>query len=57
MPAGFSLNTPMRSNMNATLPVTPRLPPNLLNAARTLATVRVGLSVAVSISTAMPWGA
>ena len=49
--------TPMRLNRKATLPVLPMLPPPLLKCVRTLATVRVGLSVAVSTSTATPCGA
>ena len=44
-------------NWKLTLPALPRLPPFLLNRLRTLATVRTGLSVAVSTSTAMPCGA
>ena len=57
MPSGSSLNTPMRLNRKLTLPLLARLPPNLLKTLRTLATVRVGLSVAVSTSTATPCGA
>ena len=56
MPVGSSRNTPMRLNRNATLPVAAMLPPPLLKWVRMLATVRVGLSVAASTSTAMPCG-
>ena len=56
MPAGSRRNTPMRLNRKPTLPVLPRLPPPLLSTLRTLATVRVGLSVAASIRMAMPCG-
>ena len=38
-------------------PEVPSEPPYLENTWRTLATVRVGLSVAVSTNTAIPWGA
>ena len=55
-PAGLRRKTPMRLNRKATLPVVPRLPPPLLKCVRTLATVRVGLSVAVSTRTATPCG-
>ena len=47
----------MRRNWKATLPDVARLPPFLLNALRIAATVRVGLSVAHSTSTATPCGA
>jgi hypothetical protein len=47
----------MRLNWKATLPVFPMFPPYVLKAERTFATVRVGLSVAASTSTAIPWGA
>ena len=46
----------MRRNMKLTLPVLARLPPFLLKILRTLLTVRVGLSVAVSTRMATPWG-
>ena len=51
MPAGFRRKTPICLNRKPTLPVLPRLPPPLLKWVRTLATVRVGLSVAVSTMT------
>jgi len=57
--AGIDLARRMRGVQlyGLTLPLLARLPPNLLKMLRTLATVRVGLSVAVSTSTATPWGA
>ena len=57
MPAGSSRNTPILRNMNEVLPLVARLPPFLVITLRTVATVRVGLSVAVSTSRAMPCGA
>ena len=47
----------MRLNMNETEPVEPMLPSCFLNAERTLATVRVTLSVAVSTRIGTPCGA
>ena len=47
----------MRRNRKLTLPLLARLPPCFDRMLRTLATVRVGLSVAVSTSTATPCGA
>ena len=44
-------------NMNDTLPLVPRLPPFFEMMLRTVATVRVGLSVAVSTNSGMPCGA
>ncbi len=41
-------------NMKATLPLLPSVPPHLLKYMRTLATVRLVLSVAVSTRKAMP---
>jgi hypothetical protein len=46
----------MRLNWKATEPSAPRLPPWVLNAERTLATVRTTLLVAVSTMMATPWG-
>src|SRR6266853_112428 len=50
IPAGFRRNTPILRNRKLTLPVVARLPPPLVTMLRTAATVRVGLSVAVSTS-------
>ena len=49
-------NTPLRSNMNESDPLVPKAPPPRLKYIRIFATVRVGLSVAVSINTATPCG-
>ena len=48
------MNTHLCSNMKPTEPDVPSVPPYLLKYMRTLATVRLVLSVAVSTSTAMP---
>jgi hypothetical protein len=55
-PSGCRRNTPIRLNMKPTLPLLPRLPPPLVKCERTFATVRVGLSVAVSTRIGTPWG-
>ena len=54
---GAKLSTPSLRNMKATEPSVPRLPPNLLKAWRTSATVRTWLSVRQSTITATPPGA
>ena len=57
MPAGLRRNTPIFLKRKLTLPFVARLPPPFVIALRTCATVRVGLSVAVSTSKATPCGA
>ena len=47
----------MRLKRKPTLPDVARLPPFFVTMLRTDATVRVGLSVAASTSSATPWGA
>ena len=46
--------TPLRSNIQATDPGVPSEPPNLLNAKRTSAAVRLRLSVSASTISAAP---
>ena len=48
--------TPFFSNCQATEPLLPILPPRLLNTARMSATVRLTLSVSVSMKMAVPPG-
>ena len=57
MPSGFNLNTPLCLNRKPTEPLLPKVPPPLLKCERTLATVLVVLSVAVSTKIATPCGA
>ena len=51
------VNTPRRVNTKSRAPFVVRLPPYLLRIFRTFATVRVGLSVAVSTTIPTPYGA
>ena len=57
MSSGLTRKTPMRVKRKLTAPELPRLPPPRLKCMRTLATVRVVLSVAVTTIRATPWGA
>jgi hypothetical protein len=50
------MTSPLRSNMNPTLPVSPRFPPFFEKVDRTVDAVRLRLSVIASTITATPLG-